>query len=404
MRLVAAALTGWLSLTAAAQAGETAAIGAIWQASGDAGTRLAIETAADIVNTPHPGLDKLPLGAGRGLPHLGGAKLALSFADDLGNPSVAQSQALRLIAHDHVAALIGAGEAPQILAASALAERHGIPLLVPVATAPGITGSGFQWVFRTTPLAGDIARVYAQFLGALKQGGGAIDTIALVFEDSDWGRSSASVLRDALTAGFAVADIAYPPNATDLSAAVGQLRARNPGAAIFVSHAAEAILFVKTMKTLNYKPPFAIGDVAGFSDPAFVASVGNLAQGLIGRSVWSAGPPDSPAAIINELYKAKSGRDLDDSSARAMQGVFVLADAIDRAGSADPAAIQTSLRETDLKPDRLIVGYDGVAFDAAGQNRLGATYLTQLQARQYVPVWPAGSTTGKLLLPFKGWE
>jgi branched-chain amino acid transport system substrate-binding protein len=120
--------------------------------------------------------------------------------------------------------------------------------------------------------------------------------------------------------------------------------------------------------------------------------------------VWSAGREGSATAIVNDLYVAKSGHDLDDRGARITQGFFVLADAIDRAGSTDPAAIQKALQSTDLKPNELIVGYDGVKFDASGQNALAGTYLTQLQGKRYIAVWPAATATGKLELPFKGWE
>ena len=59
-------------------------------------------------------------------------------------------------------------------------------------------------------------------------------------------------------------------------------------------------------------------------------------------------------AIFNELYKKKTGGDdLDDVSARGLQGFLVLADAINRAGSTEPAKIQAALKATDLqgRPD-----------------------------------------------------
>jgi branched-chain amino acid transport system substrate-binding protein len=404
--LIGAAIVVIGGFGAAARADNTVSVGAIYPLAQSSDARFAIETVADIVNTPHPGLEKLPLGAGQGLPNLAGAKIAVTVADDLGNPSVAQAQALRLIAQNHVAALIGAGQSPETLAATALAERHGIPFLVPDATEPTMTGRGLNWVFRTTPLGSDVARAYMQFLAGLKSAGGKIDTIALVFRNTTRGAATAAAWQDAAKAlGLSVAStIAYPPDGADLSAQVTALRGANPDVVIVDGDAADAGLLVRTMNTLGYKPPLLIGDDDGFSDPAFVAANGNLAQGIIDRSVWSLGKPDSPTAIVNELYKAKSGHDLDDTSARVMQGVFVLADAINRAGSTDPAAIQKALQQTDLKPDQLIVGYNGVKFDASGQNTLASAYLTQLQGKQYVPVWPAASAGGKLVLPFKGWE
>ena len=87
-----------------------------------------------------------------------------------------------------------------------------------------------------------------------------------------------------------------------------------------------------------------------------------------------------------------------------MQGFLVLADAINRAGSTDPTKIQAALKATDLKPDQLMIGYNGVKFDETGQNTLSATYLIQLQGKEYVSVWPEDRATGKLEWPMKGWH
>jgi branched-chain amino acid transport system substrate-binding protein len=399
-----------LGLSAAmARAADTVTVGAIYRLTGAAASsnsRAAIDTAAEIVNSPHPGLETLPLGAGQGLPNLGGAKIAVSFGDDLGNVSVAQAQALRLIGRERVAALIGAGASGPTMGASAVAERRGVPFLVPDAETSDITGRGFKFLFRTTPLGADFANEYMRFLAELKAGGTKIETIGLLYEWDDPGKAKAALLRDAAkAAGFTIApELGYGPGGTNLSVVVPAVKSANPDALIAIGDATDARLLVTTMNTLGYKPPVLIGDDFGFSDPGFVTSTGNLAQGLIDRSIWSLGKPGSAAAIANGLYKAKSGRDLDDASARVLQGFLVLADAINRAGSTDPAAIRTALRDTDLKPGQVIVGYDGVKFDDNGQNALAATYLTQLQGKQYVPVWPAESTDGKLVLPYKGWQ
>lgn len=405
MRLASAGLALVMLLAGAAvgRAADAVKIGALYGANSD-DARAAIELGADIVNTPHKGLGALPLGAGEGLPGLGGAKLAVTFADHQDNPSVAIAQVLRLKSVDHVAALIGGGSDAPLIAGTAEAEREGTPFLVPDNTAVAITGRGLKFVFRTTPVGGDFAKAFIQFLTALKTAGTKVDTIALVAEHTDRGNKAVAQLHDAgSAAGFGLTDFGYAPDGIDLSALVTALRSANPDAVICIGDAADASLLIKTMKTLDYKPPILIGDDSGFSDPGFVAADGNLAQGLIDRSVWSAAKEGSPAAIVNVLYKAKTGHDLNDTGARVLQGFLVLADAINRAGSTDPAAIQQALRDTDLKPEQLIVGYGGVRFDASGQNVLAATYLTQLVGKQYVTVWPADRAAGKLALPYKAW-
>ena len=103
-----AALTVWAG---GALAAAPVKIGVILPLSGNAagaGTaaRAAIELGAEIVNGAHPDLSPLPLAATAGLPNLGGAKIELVVADHQGNPSVGQSQTLRLITQDKVAAML----------------------------------------------------------------------------------------------------------------------------------------------------------------------------------------------------------------------------------------------------------------------------------------------------------
>ena len=97
-------------------------------ASAGQASRAAIEVAVDIINNPHPELAELPLAATAGLPGLGGRKVEAVFADHQGNPATAQSEALRLITQDHVAALCGCYQSSCTLTASAVAERYGIPV------------------------------------------------------------------------------------------------------------------------------------------------------------------------------------------------------------------------------------------------------------------------------------
>ncbi len=103
------------------------------------------------------------------------------------------------------------------------------------------------------------------------------------------------------------------------------------------------------------------------------------------------------------MYKIKTGNDMDDTSARCLQGFLVLCDAINRAGSTDPDKVRAALIATNLKPEQLMIGYKGVKFDAHGQNELASTLLVQLRGSAYVPVWPEASATAPLELPFKGW-
>jgi branched-chain amino acid transport system substrate-binding protein len=132
--LVRGLLVGGLILAAigVARAEDVVKIGSIYPLTGVAASagnyaKMAIETGEDIVNSPHPGLEKLLLGEGKGLPNLKGAKIQVDFADHQGNPSVGQSQTLRLITEDKVVAMLGAYQSSVSFAAPAVAEPFGIP-------------------------------------------------------------------------------------------------------------------------------------------------------------------------------------------------------------------------------------------------------------------------------------
>ncbi|MFL6792537.1 MAG: ABC transporter substrate-binding protein [Bradyrhizobium sp.] len=400
------------AMGAASAQDKTVKIGAIYPLSGNAASagvhgKAAIETAIDIINNAHPELGNLPLAKNAGLAGLGGARIEAVFADNQGSPAVGQNQALRLITEEKVVALNGAYQSGVTLTTSAISEKYAIPFVNGESVAANLTERGFKWFFRVTPVAADFARIYLEFLKDMKAGGQKVDNVALVHENTEYGTSVASVITGMFKEnGLSIAqDIAYSANTTDVQSQVLQLKDKKPDVVIMISYTSDAILYAKTFQALDYKPPMMIADNAGFSDPSTLKTVGKLVQGIFNRSSFAIGPPGSPTFLINEMYKKKSGGDdLDDTAARQMQGFFVLCDAIDRAGSTEPAKIQAALKATDLKPDQLIMGYKGVKFDDKGQNVLAAGLVIQLQdGENYVPVWPKQLAKTAPVLPYKGW-
>jgi branched-chain amino acid transport system substrate-binding protein len=386
-------------------------IGGVFPMTGNAASagihaKAAIEVAMDIINNAHPELGSFPLAKNAGLAGLGGAKIDVVFADNQGSPATGQNQALRLITEEKVVALTGAYQSGITLTASAIAEKYGIPFVNGESVAANLTERGFKWFFRTTPIATDFAKVFSDFLIDMKGQGAKVDSVALVHDNTEYGTSVANTLTTTFKdKGLNIAlDVAYASNATDVQSQVLQLKEKKPDVVLMISYTSDAILFAKTMQAQDYKPPMLLADDAGYSDPSFIKAVGKISIGAFNRSSWSLGPPGSPTAIIADMYKKKSGDEMDDTAARQMQAFFVLADAIDRAGSTEPAKIQAALKATDLKPDQLMIGYKGVKFDDKGQNILASGRIIQLQdGENYVAVWPKDGAEKAPILPYKGW-
>jgi branched-chain amino acid transport system substrate-binding protein len=409
--LAAGAASVALALAFDAGAQETVKIGVLYPLSGNAASagnisKMASELGADIVNNGNPELAKLmPIAKGGGLSGLKGAKIQLVIADNQGTPAAGQNQTLRLITQEKVVAMVGAYQSGITQTASAVAEKYGIPFLNPESVAANLTERGFKWFFRTTPIAPDFAKAYSAFLKEQKAAGRKVDSIAIVHESTEYGNSMSSVIADVFAKdGLNVTgNIPYSANSTDVQPQVLQLKEKNPDVVIFISYTSDAILYTKTMKELNWKPEILMADDSGFNDQAYVKSMGREVEGLVSRSAFSPGKPGSVAAICDALYRKKAGFGLDDGSARGLQGFFVLADAINRAGSTDPAKIRAALMATDMKADQMVAGYNGVKFDEKGQNTLGSSLVIQMRDGDYVPVWPKAKATADVILPFKGW-
>ena len=125
IRMLIAAVAA-CALATAPQAADAVKIGVIYPLTGNAASagnsaKDAVDLGAEIVNGMHPELKGSGLAGADGLPKLGGAKIELINADHQGNPQVSQSQTLRLIQQEKVAAMLGAYHSSVALAATAVA-------------------------------------------------------------------------------------------------------------------------------------------------------------------------------------------------------------------------------------------------------------------------------------------
>ena len=109
--------------------------------------------------------------------------------------------------------------------------------------------------------------------------------------------------------------------------------------------------------------------------------------------------------IISDLYYKKYGEFLDGTTARALQGFMVLVDAINRAGSVKPEAIQKALIETDLGPNDIFMPWKGVKFDPkTQQNTKVFGIIVQYQNMTPVTVWPFDLASADLVWPLPTWK
>ena len=133
------------------------------------------------------------INAAGGIKSLGGAKLEMLYADSKSDPTAGVSAAEQMINSDKVALLTGCWNSAVTYPTTQVAERYGIPFVVPVSVRDTITERGFKYVFRVAAKDSWWTRDQFAFLHDMeKEFGTKMKTVAFVYENGDWGTGFAA--------------------------------------------------------------------------------------------------------------------------------------------------------------------------------------------------------------------
>lgn len=339
------------------------------------------------------------INAAGGIKALGGAKLELLFADSKSDPNVGVTETERLINTDGAQIITGCWNSGVTYPATAVAERYGIPFVVPVSVRDTITERGFKNVFRIAAKDSWWTRDQFAFLKDMQaEFGTELKTVAFVYENGDWGTGFAAQWKKlAEAAGFEVVlDEPYPSTATDLTPVVNKIRRAKPDVLLLTSNAADAVLITNTLADYKVSPKVVLGSGGGHADPTFLSGTKDNAKFMFDIVEWETDVNKPGAAEINAKYKAKYGSNLTGEAVDAYVATYVIADALERAASTDPAKIRDALASTDLSTGpAAIVAYDSIKFDTSGQNENAALAIVQIndlgKGLERITVWPKAS-------------
>lgn len=380
-----------------ASAADEVVIGFVYPLTGNGAqvgldAKAVFEVMADIINTTHAPIPML-MGQGGGLPKLGGAKIKLVFADSQNDPQKARAEAERLITQDKVVAIVGSYTSATAATISQVTERYEIPYISAENSSPSLHTRGLKWFFRTGPHDEMFtAGMFSFFKDIAAKTGRAPKSVALFYEDSIFGTDSSNVQRKmAQAAGLTIAaDIRYRSNSPSLSTEAQKLKSANADVFMPSSYTSDAILILRAMNEIGYKPKAILAQAAGFQEQAFLDGAGKLAEGAMSRTSFAldAAPKRPSIGMVNTLYRAKNGKDLNDNTSREITALAVLADAINRAGSTRNTDLQAALKATDVKGEDTIMPWGGVKFDEFGQNSLCNPVIAQVFDGVYKTVWP----------------
>src|SRR5260221_12540605 len=383
-------------------------IGVIYPLSGASAqigvdAQKAFDTAADIINKNYD--FDLPMAKGEGFSGLGGAKVRLVFADHQADPQKGRAEAERLITQEKVCAIVGSYQSAVAVTVSQICERYQIPFISADNSSPSLHRRGLKFYFRAAPHDEMFSTAMFDFFDALKKKGQKIEKLALFHEDTIFGTDSSNAqLKLAADRGYKiVADIKYRANSPSLTAEVQQLKAANADVLMPSSYTTDGILLVKTMGELGYKPKAIVAQAAGFSEKALYDAIGDKLDGAITRGSFSLDLAAKRPMVgkIKELFKAKSGKDLNDNTSREFMALIVLGDAISRAKSTDGEKIRASLAATEIPGEQTIMPWKRVKFDDMGQNNDADPVLLQYIGGKFVTISPPQAAVAEAVWPMK---
>ena len=384
--LSALGLAGVLPLSAMAQP-KTVNVGVILPLSGanaqfGINSKQGIELVADEIN------------AAGGLKGLGGAKINLVIADSTSTPNNAATVAQRLIAENECCAILGAFASSLTLAISEVTERRGVPLIT-MSYSDQLTGRGFKNVFQVTPKGSVIGRAQFNFAAELSGGTSKVNKVAILYEDTAFGTSTAAGLRAAAKDANVeiVMDEAYPLGITDVTPLVNKLRASKAQIVFPVSYLNDSLLIVRALRQQKINIPI-VGGSAGYVIPDFAKALGDYADGVL--SICSANYDLD--TVSTERYRKRFNAFMVHEAVEHAVSLDVLIQSINAAKSAKTEDITRTLRSMTFTEGWAKTMTNGkIKFDESGLNIHAEPVMVQWQKNELATVWPPKFAKAKVI-------
>jgi len=342
------------------------------------------------------------INAAGGIKSLGGAKLQLVVGDSQSQAAAANAEMQRLITQEHVVAVFGSAISGATLPASQVANQQKIPYIVPNALDGAISEQGLYYVFQTVSLLQNWAADDAKWVKA--QGA---KTAVITVPNITFGADTATAWKKGVEdQGMTLLDNqTYDVNAQDLTDTVLKVKAENPDVWFLLTNSQGALL-MKEMKEQGFYPKMGIVTLgSGFSGSTFLNQAGkDLADGVIVTSDFAPVSSLNVDPAFKTKFKQYTGQDLGGTYNTTYASTWLLADALEKAGSTDPTKIADTLHNSTFTGGKWNFMWPQVSFDSKGRLTQAASVIAQWQNGEQVAVSPDNFAAKKAVWPVPGWD
>jgi len=336
------------------------------------------------------------INAAGGVKALGGAKLEAALADSQSRPELGVAEVERL-QQDGVSAYVGCFSSAIALPATQAAAKYNTPFMIDVGVSDAIVSRGLKNVFRLAPGNGKcVDDAFAGLADINKKANGVAKTAVLVHEDSEFGTSTAKLLSAKLASiDLEVKEVLKHATPTrDFSNLVLRIKALKPDLVIVSNYQNEYVLLARTMFQQKVDVAGMFSVLGGGFNYRLVKEQPDVAQYMMDFNHWY--NPRNPKA--QEMRKAVEAKDnlFTFEVYCGYNSVKCYADAVERAKSADKAAVIAAL-ESSTWSDHFMP-YGPTKF-VNGQNQGGRAVLLQATKTDIAVIWPDEFAAAKPMFP-----
>ena len=272
-----------------------------------------------------------------------GRKLELSYEDNQTKSGESATAAKKLISRDKVIALIGEVSSGRSLEAAPIAQAAKIPMIAPAATNAKVTQVG-NYIFRVCfidPFQGTVMAKFAKDDLKAKR-------VAILSSVSNaYSLGLAKYFKETFVpaGGIVATEKNFSEGDKDFRAQLTAVKAANVDAVFVPGYYTESALIVRQARDLGITVPFFGGD--GWEDEQLLSIGGEALNGCYYSTHFSAENSDASVRKFVTKYKARWKNEVPGAfSAHGYDAVYVLADAIKRAGTTDGPKLRDALAAT----------------------------------------------------------
>jgi len=325
-------------------------------------------------------------------------KLQIKYQDDTSEPDTA-AQLVDQFNDQDVKFILGPYGSSSTEAAAAVVERTGQVMVDSAGADDEIFTQGYRNTFAVLSPA---SQYLASIVDAITElADPKPKTVAILSADDGFSQTAAKGgAAEAEAQGLqVVAQESFPEGATDVSAALTKVKAKNPDLILGSVHLEEGIAIMQQSEELGINPSGGFGLTVAVPTPDFVETLGKAADFTVGSTQWTpnfAGQDDvfGTAHEYATGFEQALGYAPEYHNAEASAACLTMVKAIEEAGSVDPAKVRDTL--AGLSIDTF---FAHIQFDETGKNADKPMSVVQIQNGKVVPVWPESDSTQPLLWP-----